>query len=442
MHLKSWEENGSAKRRRRSGNDQQRDARKASPRRSDSSSEAVMALATATEEQKVSVVEMVAFLEQRASEPQQQQPDAKPLLAMQRSSASITLSRAPPPEVRGEEPDSIRGEEPESVRREEEEPESNRGEELESIRREEEEPESVRVSDMVARLESACEKRQSAGDLSRNNSLRRIAGRVLLATDQSSAPCPPSSASDREPTGCSETAVSAETLDSAAETHTQALPLQQAPPLTQASKVEPMPGLLFLLPASQPRPPLMEPACLCVLIQDGDAGVVTLCSSSSSPPPRRASPDFLLMRQRLQQLLAPQPFLAVLPHHVLLTILALLPTQSLAALKCTCRYLRSVIDDYGVRPADSLWVSDPRYRDDPCKQCKKRYGRGDVSLCRWHHKPYCQALPYGPGYWMCCHGARRDTPGCNVGLHDNRWVPAFHSINVPIYRRGRASKEG
>uniref|UniRef100_A0A8D0A7W2 F-box protein 34 n=1 Tax=Sander lucioperca TaxID=283035 RepID=A0A8D0A7W2_SANLU len=455
----SWEENGSAKRRRRSGNDQQRDARKASPRRSDSSSEAVMALATATEEQKVSVVEMVAFLEQRASEPQQQQPDAKPLLAMQRSSASITLSRAPPPEVRGEEPDSIRGEEPESVRREEEEPESNRGEELESIRREEEEPESVRVSDMVARLESACEKRQSAGDLSRNNSLRRIAGRVLLATDQSSAPCPPSSASDREPTGCSETAVSAvanangssgeETLDSAAETHTQALPLQQAPPLTQASKVEPMPGLLFLLPASQPRPP----AARCdsgsqsekrrrrkadrAQQEDGDAGVVTLCSSSSSPPPRRASPDFLLMRQRLQQLLAPQPFLAVLPHHVLLTILALLPTQSLAALKCTCRYLRSVIDDYGVRPADSLWVSDPRYRDDPCKQCKKRYGRGDVSLCRWHHKPYCQALPYGPGYWMCCHGARRDTPGCNVGLHDNRWVPAFHSINVPIYRRGR-----
>ncbi|AWP15916.1 putative F-box only protein 34 [Scophthalmus maximus] len=64
---------------------------------------------------------------------------------------------------------------------------------------------------------------------------------------------------------------------------------------------------------------------------------------------------------------------------------------------------RFLIENYGVRPADSLWVCDPRYRDDPCKQCKRRYDRGDVSLCRWHHKPYCQALPYGPGYWMCCH---------------------------------------
>lgn len=150
-----------------------------------------------------------------------------------------------------------------------------------------------------------------------------------------------------------------------------------------------------------------------------------------------ASQDFLELRQRLQQLLEPQPYLSVLPHHLLLKILLLLPTQSLAALKCTCRYFKFIIDNYGVRPADSLWVSDPRYRDDPCKQCKKRYGRGDVSLCRWHHKPYCQALPYGPGYWMCCHGVHRDAPGCNVGLHDNRWVPAFHSINVPIYRRSR-----
>ena len=143
-----------------------------------------------------------------------------------------------------------------------------------------------------------------------------------------------------------------------------------------------------------------------------------------------ASQDFLLMRQRLQQLLEPQPFLDVLPHHILLKVFSLLPTQSLTALKCSCNYFRFIIEDYGVRPADSLWVSDPRYRDDPCKQCKRRYVRGDVSLCRWHHKPYCQALPYGPGHWICCHGARRDALGCNVGLHDNRWVPAFHSINV------------
>ncbi|XP_029316800.1 LOW QUALITY PROTEIN: F-box only protein 34 [Cottoperca gobio] len=473
----SWEENSSAKRRRRSGNSQnlqqdlktrvqetQQHAHKPSPRRSDSTQrldvEAVAVAVTMTmtvtateeEEQKVSVVEMVAFLEQLASE---QQPDSKPML--QRSSTTITLCRAPPPEVRGEE------------------------------------PESVRVLDMVAKLESECLKRRTEGDLSRSNSLRRAVGRVLLAAaDQSSAPCRPSSPSSmtssssslpeaqsagREPTSCSEIPAAlttppsgeatvdelggAEILITVTETQTEAPPLTQASPL-QHEEAEPLPGLLFLSrpPSSEPRPPLHRMTFDLELAPSQPRPPPARCDSGSQSEKKRrrrkadraqeeevvivplgrrasASQDFLLIRQRLQQLLEPQPYLAVLPHHLLLKIFRLLPTQSLATLKCTCNYFKFIIDDYGVRPADSLWVSDPRYRDDPCKQCKKRYGRGDVSLCRWHHKPYCQALPYGPGYWMCCHGARRDAPGCNVGLHDNRWVPAFHSINVPIYRSRR-----
>ncbi|XP_070834909.1 F-box only protein 34 [Chaetodon trifascialis] len=471
----SWEENSSAKRRRRSGSSQnlQQDQRtqvlntqphthKQSLRRPDSTQRSADGqtrgeAGTAAEEgeQKVSVVEMVAFLEQRVSE---QRPDSKPLLALQRSSTTITLSRAPPPEVREGE---VRGEE----------------------------PESIKVSDMVARLESECLRRRTEGDLSRSNSLRRTVGRVLLATvDHISTPCQPSSPSSVTPSSSSslqgalsasrEPIIRSETpsTESPASALTTPLPTpsgeaavkgqeggvgrgletQTMPP--QPEEAEPLPGLLFLsLPLVDPTPPPTdsEPHPLCCSappqpcppsdsqserkrrrrkadgVQEEEVAVV--------PVGRRASVshDFLEMRQRLQQLLEPQPYLAVLPHHLLVKIFLLLPTQSLAALKCTCHYFRFVIDTYGVRPADSLWVSDPRYRDDPCKQCKKRYGRGDVSLCRWHHKPYCQALPYGPGYWMCCHGAHRDAPGCNVGLHDNRWVPAFHSINVPIYRRSR-----
>lgn len=459
----SWEENCNAKRRRKSGNNQnlQQDAKPGDQETqqhvlSPSPLRAVSTLHSGggpcaneappeDEEQKVSVVEMVAFLEQLASE---QQPDSKPLLTLQRSSASITLCRALPPE--GSE---VRGEE----------------------------PESVRVSDMVAKLESECLKRRTEGDLSRSNSLRRAVGRVLLAaSDQSpssdQSPCPSSPSAmtsssssllgaqsdDSEPISCPETPAApppsgeVEVVEEALTpvTQTEALPLS----LTEGA--EPQPGLLFLSRpplSSEPRTPRRHRMSFDLELSPPPAP----CDSGSQSEKRRrrrkadrhqgeepvavvplvrrpsASQDFLLMRQRLQQLLEPQPFLAVLPHHILLKIFSLLPTQSLTALKCSCNYFRFIIEDYGVRPADSLWVSDPRYRDDPCKQCKRRYVRGDVSLCRWHHKPYCQALPYGPGYWMCCHGARRDMLGCNVGLHDNRWVPAFHSINVPIYRSRR-----
>ncbi|XP_053701013.1 F-box only protein 34 [Synchiropus splendidus] len=256
-----------------------------------------------------------------------------------------------------------------------------------------EEPASVSVSNMVARLESECLRRRSTGDLSRSNSLRRSVGRVLLAVvDQAATPPTPDASAAR--------------------------------PSTEAE--EPPPGLLFLPPAGPPRLSCSQSERRAETQQGGARLLLRRVS---------ASQDFLDKRQRLQRLLEPQPFLSVLPLHLLVQIFQLLPTQSLAALQCTCHYFKFVIQTYGIRPADSLWVSDPRYRDDPCKQCKKRYGRGDVSLCRWHHKPYCQALPYGPGYWMCCHEVRREAPGCNVGLHDNRWVPAFHSITVPIYRR-------
>ncbi|XP_040916456.1 F-box only protein 34 [Toxotes jaculatrix] len=491
----SWEENCSAKRRRRSGSSQsqnlQQDQRlrvldaqdtcthKPSPWLSDSTQGA--GTVAEEEEQKVSVVEMVAFLEQRASE---QQGDCKPLLTLQRSSTTITLSRAPHSEVR--EGSEVRGDE----------------------------PESVKVSDMVAKLESECLRRRTEGDLSiSNNSLRRTVGRVLLAAgNQGSAPSHPTSSSSSlsslpgvqslraEPISCSET-IRTETPVSGLPTPPSSLSCQaqeaggggevetQGPvtetqtlaPPPQAEGAEPVPGLLFLCPPSaasactdstpphtdsEPRPPCHRmtfdlesaplqpspPAVSSSLYSgsqsekrrrtkaDGgqEAEVVDVSPCPAAVPLSRhgsVSQDFLEMRQRLQQLLEPQPYLAVLPHHLLVKIFLLLPTQSLAALKCTCHYFKFVIENYAVRPADSLWVSDPRYRDDPCKQCKKRYDRGDVSLCRWHHKPYCQALPYGPGYWMCCHGAHRDAPGCNVGLHDNRWVPAFHSINVPIYRR-------
>ncbi|XP_071354712.1 F-box only protein 34 isoform X2 [Trachinotus anak] len=491
----SWEENCCAKRRRRSGSNQNQNLN--STQRLGGGWCGGVA---EEEEQKVSVVEMVAFLEQRANE---QQLDCKPILSLQRSSTTITLSRPPPPDVR-EGSEHREGSEDREVS-------EDRGEE----------PESIRVSDMVAKLESECLRRRTEGDLSRSNSLRRTVGRVLLtAGDQSSTPShltssPVTSSSllgaqslSREPISCSEkvrkqTPASARTTPPSCDTATAPSPLagetqvvrvgggletqspvtenQTVVPPPQPEEAEPVPGLLFLSPSpaasdgtdstpppkdSEPRPPHprttfdLEPASL----QPSPSAVSPSPDSGSQSEKRRwrkvgggqekevvgtspcsaavllgrrasVSQDFLEMRQRLQQLLEPQPYLAVLPHHLLVKILLLLPTQSLAALKCTCHYFKFVIENYGVRPADSLWVSDPRYRDDPCKQCKKRYGRGDVSLCRWHHKPYCQALPYGPGYWMCCHGAHRDAPGCNVGLHDNRWVPAFHSINVPIYRR-------
>ncbi|XP_019406405.1 PREDICTED: F-box only protein 34 isoform X2 [Crocodylus porosus] len=155
---------------------------------------------------------------------------------------------------------------------------------------------------------------------------------------------------------------------------------------------------------------------------------------------KQVSHDFLETRFKIQQLLEPQQYMAFLPHHIMVKIFGLLPTRSLVALKCTCYYFKFIIEYYNIRPADSRWVRDPRYREDPCKQCKKTYVKGDVSLCRWHPKPYCQALPYGPGYWMCCHRSQKGIPGCKLGLHDNRWVPACHSFNRAIHKKSRGAE--
>ncbi|XP_063295145.1 F-box only protein 34 isoform X1 [Pelobates fuscus] len=156
---------------------------------------------------------------------------------------------------------------------------------------------------------------------------------------------------------------------------------------------------------------------------------------------RQVSHNFLETRFKIQQLLEPQQYMIFLPHHIIVKIFHYLPTRTLAALKCTSCYFKFIIEHYDIRPCDSLWVRDPRYKDDPCKQCKKKYAKGDVSLCWWHPKPYCQALPYGPGFWMCCHVSPKDSRGCKVGLHDNRWVPACHSFNRTICKKSESEED-
>ncbi|KAG8448449.1 hypothetical protein GDO86_015513 [Hymenochirus boettgeri] len=174
----------------------------------------------------------------------------------------------------------------------------------------------------------------------------------------------------------------------------------------EAGETEPLPGQLFFpnisaTPPPPPTPPSVPPLCRLY---------------------RHVSHDFLEIRFQVQQLLQPRLCLTSLPDHVLLAVFSYLSTRALAAVKCTCRRFRALIEDYGVRPCDSRWSRDPLYRDDPCKQCKRIYRRGDVSLCRWHPKPYHHDLPYGRSYWMCCRRPDRAAPGCQLGLHDNNWV--------------------
>ncbi|XP_063038811.1 LOW QUALITY PROTEIN: F-box only protein 46 [Melospiza melodia melodia] len=194
----------------------------------------------------------------------------------------------------------------------------------------------------------------------------------------------------------------------------------------------PPPGQLFLLPE--------EPATAAAAAsssspgKDGGAGDPALCRLY-----RHVSHDFLEIRFKIQRLLEPRQYMLLLPEHVMVKIFSYLPTQALAALKCSCHYFKSIIETFGVRAADSRWNRDPLYRDDPCKQCKKRYERGDVSLCRWHPKPYHHDLPYGRSYWMCCRRTDREAPGCRTGLHDNNWV---HPAGGWRRRRRRAQGRG
>ncbi|XP_058684320.1 F-box only protein 46 [Poecile atricapillus] len=175
----------------------------------------------------------------------------------------------------------------------------------------------------------------------------------------------------------------------------------------------PPPGQLFLLPGRHE-----EPASASSASPGREAGGdPALCRLY-----RHVSHDFLEIRFKIQRLLEPRQYMLLLPEHVMVKIFSYLPTQALAALKCSCHYFKSIIETFGVQATDSRWNRDPLYRDDPCKQCKKRYERGDVSLCRWHPKPYHHDLPYGRSYWMCCRRPDRDAPGCRTGLHDNNWV--------------------
>ncbi|KAF5922755.1 F-box only protein 34 [Diceros bicornis minor] len=501
----------------------------------------------------LSVIQMVAFLEQRAS---------ALLASCSKTCTSSSAvgrfsgqSRGVPPAT---EPFSAPGE---------------CGEPRERGNPEVGEPQSepVRVLDMVARLESECLKRQSQrepGTLSRNNSFRRNVGRVLLANGTQaneskthkgaveaagtqvnlvvsvSVDCGAAGADHgspkgdrawaRAPRGCpslpagvpfhtgsadlepdQQTAMKnsnrfdvemTEELARSPFPHTcpQAIELpadaidcmsrELVPPSSQSpdqrrkeslcisitvSKVEkdqpsplkscedPIPGMLFFLPPGQhqldcsqlnegtsesPEASQLEDAA-----EGGSASEEKRVSAESFLPlaspvqstltvleasswKKQVSHDFLETRFKIQQLLEPQQYMAFLPHHIMVKIFRLLPTKSLVALKCTCCYFKFIIEYYNIRPADSRWVRDPRYREDPCKQCKKKYVKGDVSLCRWHPKPYCQALPYGPGYWMCCHRSQKGFPGCKLGLHDNHWVPACHSFNRAIHKKAKGTE--
>uniref|UniRef100_A0A8C6Y5X5 F-box protein 46 n=1 Tax=Naja naja TaxID=35670 RepID=A0A8C6Y5X5_NAJNA len=182
-----------------------------------------------------------------------------------------------------------------------------------------------------------------------------------------------------------------------------------------ASCDDPPPGQLFFLHAPTPRQEDSRDGRRLRL--EPSAADTSLCRLY-----RHVSHDFLEIRFKIQRLLEPRQYMLLLPDHIMVKIFSYLPTQALAALKCSCHYFKYIIETFSVLATDSKWNRDPLYRDDPCKQCKRHYEKGDVSLCRWHPKPYHHDLPYGRSYWMCCRRTDKDTPGCRVGLHDNNWV--------------------
>ncbi|XP_054988404.1 F-box only protein 34 isoform X2 [Sorex araneus] len=495
----------------------------------------------------LSVIQMVAFLEQRASallaSCTKNCTNSPAMVRFSGQSRSVPLASEPFPAPGACEEPTERG----------------------NLEVGEPPSEPVRVLDMVARLESECLKRQSQrepGNLSRNNSFRRNVGRVLLANGTQadegntnkgaleapdsqvnavgsvSVDCDPSGADhcspegdqvwDGPPLGCPAVPAAASfhtdsvdfepeqpaamktgnryavemiealagapfpsrTCPQAIELPTDAVDAvsRECVPLTSqnpdqrrkeslcisitVSKVEkdqasslkpgedPLPGMLFFLPSghqsdcsqlSQSTTEESSEASRLEGVAEHDSTSEERSASASaveSTSPvleasswkKQVSHDFLETRFKIQQLLEPQQYMAFLPHHIMVKIFRLLPTKSLVALKCTCCYFKFIIEYYNIRPADSRWVRDPRYREDPCKQCKKKYVKGDVSLCRWHPKPYCQALPYGPGYWMCCHRSQKGFPGCKLGLHDNHWVPACHSFNRAIHKKAKGTE--
>ncbi|XP_072044676.1 uncharacterized protein [Amphiura filiformis] len=125
--------------------------------------------------------------------------------------------------------------------------------------------------------------------------------------------------------------------------------------------------------------------------------------------------------------------LGYLPTYIVSQIFGYLCTRDLAALKCTCKDFRWLIERYNIVGNDSRWLESDGYRDDPCYQCGKiRDARGDVSLCRWHPKIYYKNGHIGRRYWTCCFALDEDAVGCQVGLHDNNWVlSGFKIRKVP-----------
>lgn len=111
-----------------------------------------------------------------------------------------------------------------------------------------------------------------------------------------------------------------------------------------------------------------------------------------------------------------------LPDHALRRVFSYLDTKDLASIKCTCFDFNFIVNFFDVRANDSRWTTDERYIDDPCKQCRHQFSRGDMSMCRYHPKRYYSDLPYGRSYWMCCLKPHRTSLGCQIGIHDNNWV--------------------
>uniref|UniRef100_H2ZE72 F-box domain-containing protein n=1 Tax=Ciona savignyi TaxID=51511 RepID=H2ZE72_CIOSA len=110
-----------------------------------------------------------------------------------------------------------------------------------------------------------------------------------------------------------------------------------------------------------------------------------------------------------------------LPDHIITQIFSHLDTKSLAAAKCCCTDFKFIIYTFDIRGSDSKWRTDERYIDDPCKQCRHQFERGDTTMCSYHPKRYYSDIPYGRSYWMCCFQYHRSAPGCKFGLHDNDW---------------------
>lgn len=150
-----------------------------------------------------------------------------------------------------------------------------------------------------------------------------------------------------------------------------------------AALEDPLPGMLFFLPPAQhqshcgslsestAREPseARRPEATARAPAPATAGEPPASPLQTAPPAPEASAckkqvsrDFLEARFKIQQLLEPQQYMAFLPHHIMVKIFRLLPTRSLVALKCTCCYFKFIIEYYNIRPADSRWVRDPRYR--------------------------------------------------------------------------------